>query len=80
MTGGSYSWTMSPRRRIIAAIAVAIGAIIYGVSPIDVIPELLTGPLGLADDFAVLLGAGVGIWKLLQGRKNPGSATPPPAV
>ena len=72
---------MTPRRRIVAAVVVALGAIIYGVSPIDVIPELLTGPLGLADDFAVLLGAGVGIWKLLQGRKDsPGEATPPPVV
>ena len=72
---------MTPRRRVIAAVVVAIGAIIYGISPIDVIPELVTGPLGLADDFAVLLGAGVGIWKLLQGRKGPaGETTPPPAV
>ena len=72
---------MTPRRRVVVAVVVAIGAIIYGVSPIDVIPELVTGPLGLADDFAVLLGAGVGIWKLLQGRKgSAGQTTPPPAV
>lgn len=72
---------MSPRRRALAAVLVAIGAIIYGVSPVDVIPELLTGPLGFADDLAVLVGAGVGIYKLLSGRRNPGpsGATPPPA-
>lgn len=60
---------------------VAVGALIYGVSPIDVIPELLTGPLGLTDDLAVLVGAGYAIWKLVGGR-NPrtGGATPPPAV
>jgi uncharacterized membrane protein YkvA (DUF1232 family) len=67
---------MTRGRRIFAAVLVAIGAIVYGVSPIDIIPELLTGPLGLADDFAVLAGAGYGIWKLLKGRKG---GTPPPA-
>jgi uncharacterized membrane protein YkvA (DUF1232 family) len=67
---------MSRRRRILAAVLVAIGALVYGASPIDVIPELLTGPLGLADDFAVLAGAGFGIWKILSGRKRD---TPPPA-
>lgn len=75
---------MSPRRRALAAVLVAVGAIIYGVSPVDVIPELLTGPLGLADDFAVLIGAGVGIYKLLSGRRSPGTdtgnVTPPPAA
>jgi len=68
------------RRRVISAVLVALGAIVYGVSPIDVIPELLTGPLGFADDLAVFVGAGYGIWKLLNGRKqNRGTATPPPA-
>ena len=55
----------------------------YGVSPIDVIPELLTGPLGFADDLAVLAGAGFAIWKLLSGRgpaAGTGTPTPPPAV
>jgi uncharacterized membrane protein YkvA (DUF1232 family) len=68
------------KRRVVAAVLVAIGALVYGVSPVDVIPELLVGPLGLADDFAVLFGAGFGIWKLLTGRR-PGSTgvTPPPA-
>ena len=71
---------MSSRRHVISAVLVAIGAIIYGVSPVDVIPELLVGPLGLADDFAVFIGAGFAIWKLLKGR-GPGATgvTPPPA-
>ena len=59
---------------------VAIGALVYGVSPIDVIPELLTGPLGFADDLAVLAGAGFAIYKLLTGRNLGGASgpTPPP--
>lgn len=71
---------MGRGRSIAAAIAVAIGAILYGISPIDVIPELLTGPLGFADDIAVWLGAGFAIWKLLTGSKpGPDNVSPPTA-
>ncbi|MCC6854538.1 MAG: DUF1232 domain-containing protein [Microbacteriaceae bacterium] len=79
---------MSQGRRIAAAVLVAVAALLYGVSPVDVIPELLTGPLGFADDIAVFVGAGLGIWKLLTGGRpgpaapgapQPGS-TPPPAA
>lgn len=35
----------------------AIGALAYLVSPIDLIPERFLGPLGLADDVAVLMFA-----------------------
>ena len=72
---------MSGRRHVVSAVLVAIGAIIYGVSPIDVIPELLTGPFGFTDDILVLFGAGVAIWKLLK-RRGPGptGVTPPPAA
>lgn len=70
---------MSRGRQIAAAVLVAVAALIYGASPIDVIPELVTGPLGLADDLAVFVGAGFAIWKLLSGGKGPkpGDATPP---
>lgn len=67
------------RRKTAAAVLVAAAAIVYGMSPIDIIPELLTGPFGLADDFAVFAGAGLAIWKLLNDRKQEQrSATPPP--
>lgn len=73
---------MSRGRSIAAAIAVGIGALLYGVSPIDVIPELLTGPLGFADDLAVLVGAGFAIYKLLTGAdpRKGGTTPPPPAA
>lgn len=71
---------MSNRRRTISAVIVAIGALVYGISPIDVIPELLTGPLGYTDDLVVLLGAGFAVWKLLTGRDpRTGGVNPPPA-
>ena len=65
---------MTPRRKIVAAILVGIGALVYGLSPIDIIPELFTGPLGLTDDLAVIAGAGFAIWKLLTGSGPQGKA------
>jgi uncharacterized membrane protein YkvA (DUF1232 family) len=60
---------MSNRRRVIAAILVGIAAVVYGISPLDLAPEALLGPLGLLDDLGVFAGAGIAIWKLLSGRK-----------
>lgn len=71
---------MSRGRKNVAAVLVAVAAIVYGLSPVDIIPELLTGPLGLTDDLAVLLGAGVAVWKLLSGGSpDTGKAAPPPS-
>ena len=64
---------MNPRRKVVAAVLVGVAALIYGLSPIDIIPELLTGPIGLIDDGAVWIGAALGIWKLLSGRKDEGT-------
>ncbi|MGE3447017.1 MAG: DUF1232 domain-containing protein [Microbacteriaceae bacterium] len=60
---------MSNRRRVIAAILIGIAAIVYGISPLDLAPEAILGPLGLLDDLGVFAGAGIAIWKLLSGRK-----------
>ncbi len=62
---------------MLAAVLVALGAIAYGASPIDILPELVLGPLGLADDAAVIVGAGLAIWKLLSGRKTAPPTAPP---
>jgi len=73
---------MSRGRAILSSVLVALGAIAYGASPIDVVPELLLGPLGLIDDAAVIMGAGLAIWKLLSGRRATPTApgdTPPAA-
>jgi len=67
---------MSRRRAILSSVLVGLGAIVYGVSPIDVIPELLTGPLGLTDDLAVWAGAGFAIRKLLSGSKRESGRSP----
>ena len=70
---------MNRGRAILSSVLVALGALAYGASPLDIIPELLTGPLGLTDDLAVWIGAGFAIWKLLSGSKA-GPGTPPPAA
>jgi uncharacterized membrane protein YkvA (DUF1232 family) len=59
---------MNRRRKTVAAVLVAVAAVIYGISPIDIIPELVAGPLGLADDLGVFVGAGLAVWKLVSGR------------
>jgi len=54
-------------RRTLAAILVGLGALAYGISPIDIIPDFLA-PFGLIDDGGVLIGAAVAIWQLLKKR------------
>ena len=58
-------------RRTLAAILVGLGALAYGISPIDIIPEFL-GPIGLIDDGGVLIGAAIAIYNLLK-KPGPGS-------
>lgn len=52
------------KRRVIGSVLVGAAAIVYGASPIDIIPELL-GPIGLADDAVVVVGAALAIWRML---------------
>lgn len=74
------------KRKVVAVVLIAAAAVVYGVSPVDVIPDFL-GPLGFADDAVAGVAAVVGIIAtLLSGRKRPGGAsgsgpsTPPPGV
>lgn len=69
---------MSNSRRILAAVLVGVGALVYGISPIDIIPELVAGPFGLIDDLGIVGVAGFAIYKLLTGR-SAGPGTTPPA-
>ena len=52
--------------RIALAAVIGVVALAYGVSPVDLVPELFTGPIGLLDDGAVIAAAIFGIWKLLK--------------
>lgn len=56
--------------RILLAVVIGIVAVVYGLSPVDLIPELFTGPLGFLDDGAAIVAAIFGIWKLLTGGRE----------
>jgi uncharacterized membrane protein YkvA (DUF1232 family) len=45
-----------------------VGALVYLVSPVDVLPEVLLGPLGLVDDAGVVTVVAVWVYKLVQAR------------
>ena len=52
-------------------VALIIAALLYVVSPIDVIPEAIAGPLGLGDDAAIL---GLIAAMIMRAAQRPNSA------
>jgi uncharacterized membrane protein YkvA (DUF1232 family) len=59
-----------------------VGALVYLASPVDVLPEVLLGPIGLLDDAGAVTAAAVFVYKLVnvkrrleeagvQGRRKP---------
>lgn len=66
---------MSP---VVKSVLIGLGALLYGASPIDIVPELLAGPLGFGDDALVLVAAGVAIWRILRKRRGGGTIPPAP--
>ncbi|RWZ58305.1 DUF1232 domain-containing protein [Labedella populi] len=63
-----YRWSMKKDRSTLKAVLIGLGALLYGASPVDVIPEIIAGPLGFGDDAIVLIGAGVAIWRIMRRR------------
>jgi uncharacterized membrane protein YkvA (DUF1232 family) len=61
---------------------IGLGALLYGASPFDLVPEILAGPLGFGDDAIVLVAAGVAIWRILKNRRTgePPSPQQPPST
>ena len=55
---------------ILKAVLIGGAALLYGASPIDLVPELLAGPLGFGDDALVLIAAGVAIYRILKKRRS----------
>ena len=50
-------------------IAAMAGALIYLVSPVDVLPEAVLGPFGLIDDLGVVGAVGMFVYRLIQARQ-----------
>ena len=57
------------KKKIVASVLVGLAALAYGVSPIDILPDLL-GPIGLADDAAVIGAAVVAITRWASSAKR----------
>jgi len=55
-----------PPRGLIAM----IGSLVYLASPVDVLPEVVLGPLGLLDDAGALTAAAIFVYKLVTVRKR----------
>ena len=55
-----------PPRGLIAM----FGALIYLASPIDVLPEVILGPLGLLDDAGAVTAAAVFVYKLVTVKRR----------
>lgn len=47
-----------------------IGALVYLASPVDVLPEVLLGPIGLLDDAGAATAAAVFVYKLVTIKKR----------
>ncbi len=47
-----------------------IGALVYLASPVDVLPEIVLGPLGLLDDAGAVTAAAIFVYKLVTIRKR----------
>ena len=55
-----------PPRGLIAM----VGALIYLASPIDVLPEVILGPIGLLDDAGAVTAAAVFVYKLVRVKRR----------
>jgi uncharacterized membrane protein YkvA (DUF1232 family) len=60
-----WRWKIPPR-----GIWAVFGALAYLVMPIDVLPEVLLGPLGLVDDAGVVALTAVWVYKLVKVRQR----------
>ena len=60
----------APRYRIPPRGLVAMGgAALYLISPIDLVPEAVLGPLGLVDDAGVTVAVVLFVYKLVKARR-----------
>jgi uncharacterized membrane protein YkvA (DUF1232 family) len=55
-----------PPRGLIAM----IGSLVYLASPVDVLPEVMLGPIGLLDDAGAVTAAAIFVYKLVTVRKR----------
>jgi len=64
---GLVMWRYKIPPRGVVAMA---GALFYLVLPVDVLPEVLLGPLGLVDDAGVVTAVAIWVYKLAKARQR----------
>jgi len=64
---GFVMWRYKIPPRGLVAMA---GALVYVVLPVDVVPEVLLGPLGLLDDAGIVAGVSIWVYKLVKARQK----------
>ena len=64
---GYFMWRYRIPPRGVAAL---VGALVYLASPVDVLPEVLLGPLGLVDDAGILTAAVLWAYRLVKAREK----------
>jgi len=47
-----------------------VGALFYLALPVDVVPEVLLGPLGLVDDAGILTAVAIWVYRLTKARQK----------
>lgn len=55
-----------PARGIVAMLA----ALAYFVSPVDALPEVVLGPIGLIDDVGIIGAVGIFVYRMIQARRR----------
>ena len=64
---GLVMWRYKIPPRGLVAMA---GALFYLMLPVDVLPEVLLGPLGLVDDAGVITAVAIWVYKLAKARQK----------
>jgi uncharacterized membrane protein YkvA (DUF1232 family) len=60
-----WRWKIPPR-----GVVAMVGALFYLALPVDVLPEVFLGPLGLVDDAGVVTVTAVWVYKLVKARQR----------
>lgn len=61
-------------------IAAMAGAMVYLISPVDVLPEAALGPFGLVDDLGVVGAVGMFVYRLIQARRQSAASPDKPPL
>ncbi|WP_083473286.1 MULTISPECIES: YkvA family protein [unclassified Frankia] len=74
LAGGA--WYLLRRYRLpLHAVATTIASLLYVISPVDAVPEVPLGPVGLVDDLTVIIAAALYLRRLVGARSTAAGST-----